>query len=455
MKTIGFYGGAGGVTGANYILEWDGLRVMIDCGLFQGGRFAEQENHKPLPYDPSSIDAVCVTHAHADHIGRLPKLVKDGYKGPIYSTEPTAALARVMLKDAFTIMSHECEYHKDEPLYTESDLRATFDLFQPIPYNTEKKLNDSVSFFLRDSAHILGSAMIEVHADERILVFTGDIGNTPSPLLKTPYPIDSCDYLLMESVYGDRFHEPTVERKMKLERMIEDTVTRQGTLVIPAFALERTQELLAELNELIEHNRIPRIPVYLDSPLAIHATDVYKQFESYFNEEAQKELKHEPDLFNFPGLIRTLTREESQTINTAPSPKIIIAGNPHGYGSRIAHHFLHTLSDPNNTILFVGYARVSSLGRQLVDGAHEVRIFDKTISVRAQIAHISGYSSHADQTQLKNFVAGIHKPIQNIFVTMGDPSSSKTLAGVIRDEIGIHATVPNMGDVVELSEGLA
>ncbi|MBI4599443.1 MBL fold metallo-hydrolase [Candidatus Uhrbacteria bacterium] len=450
MNTIGFYGGAGGVTGANYVFEWNGLRVMIDCGLFQGGRFAEQENHKPFAYDPRSIDAICITHAHADHIGRLPKLIKDGYAGPIYSTEPTAALARVMLKDAFTIMSHECEYHKDEPLYTENDMRAVFDRFAPLPYNTEKKLNDSVSFFLRDSAHILGSAMIEFHADDRILVFTGDIGNMPSPLLKAPYRIDFCDYLLMESVYGDRSHESTGERKLKLERIIEDTATRRGTLIIPVFALERTQELLAELNELVEHNRIPRIPVYLDSPLAIHATEVYKQFESYFNDEAQKELRHESDLFHFPGLIQTLTRDESQTINAVPSPKIIMAGNPHGYGSRIAHHFIRALPDPNNTVLFVGYARVSSLGRRLVDGAREVKIFDKTIPVRAQIAHISGYSSHADQTQLKNFVAGIQKPIKNVFVTMGERSSSETLAGVIQDEIGIHASVPKMGDVIEL-----
>jgi metallo-beta-lactamase family protein len=450
MKTIGFYGGAGGVTGANYIFEWDGLRIMVDCGLFQGGRFAENENHKPFAYDPSSIDAVCITHAHADHIGRLPKLVKDGYSGPIYSTEPTAALARVMLKDAFTIMRHECEYHKDEPLYTESDLDAALNLFTPLPYNTEKKLNDSVSFFLRDSAHILGSAMIELHADDKIIVFTGDIGNIPTPLLKKPFTIEFCDYLLMESVYGDRFHEQSAERKLKLERLIEDTVTRKGALIIPAFALERTQELLAELNELVEHNRIPRIPVYLDSPLAIRATDVYKKFQGYFNEEAQKEIAHEHDLFNFPGLIRTLTREESQTINTAPSPKIIIAGNPHGYGSRIAHHFLHTLSDPNNTILFVGYARVSSLGRRLVEGAREVKIFDNYVPVRAQIAHISGYSSHADQAQLKNFVTGIKKPIKNVFVTMGEQSSSETLARVIQDEVGIHATVPALGSVVEL-----
>lgn len=450
MKTIGFYGGAGGVTGANYILDWNGLRVMIDCGLFQGGRFAEAENHKPFAYDPKKIDAVCITHAHADHIGRLPKLIKEGFTGPIYATEPTAALAGVMLKDAFKIMSHECEYHQDEPLYTEKDMRAVSDHFQPLPYNTEKKLNDSVSFFLRDSAHILGSAMIEMHADDRILVFTGDIGNTPSPLLKTPYPIECCDYLLMESVYGDRFHEPAPERKLKLERIIEDTSARGGTLIIPAFALERTQELLVELNELIEHNRIPRIPVYLDSPLAIHATDVYKQFESYFNDDAQKELAHEPDLFRFPGLVRTLSREESQTINSAASPKIIIAGNPHGDGSRIAHHFIRALPDPKNTVLFVGYARVSSMGRSLTEGAREVSIFGKRIPVRAQIAHISGYSSHADQAQLKKFVTGIAKPIRNVFVTMGEQSSSQALAGVIQDEIGIHATVPKMGDVIEL-----
>lgn len=450
MASIGFYGGTGGVTGANYLLDTGSCRIMVDCGLFQGWRFAEEENHKPFPYDPSSIDVVCVTHAHADHIGRLPKLVRDGFRGIIYATEPSAALMRVMLNDAYTIMKHECEWHSDTPLYEKNDLEQTFKLITPVRYDTALSLPGGCSMVFHDTAHILGSAMIEVRVDDRIVVFTGDLGNTPSPLLKTIYPLEYCDYLIMESVYGNRFHEPTSERAMKLERMIEDTVTRGGTLIIPAFALERTQELLAQLNELIEHNRIPRVPVYLDSPLAINATDAYRHFTHYFNEAAQRELEHDKDIFNFPGLILTRTREESQTINTAPSPKIIIAGNPHGYGSRIIHHFQRVLPDPNSMVLFVGYARVSSLGRKLVDGARDVMLFRESTPVRARIEHISGYSAHADQAQLTAFVTNIHKPIKQVFVTMGEQDASQTLATVLRDTVGVHATVPALGDVIEL-----
>lgn len=451
MRTIGFYGGAGGVTGANYVLKWDSCTLMIDCGLFQGWRFAEEENHKPFPYAPASIDMVCVTHAHADHIGRLPKLIKDGFKGTIYTTPPTAALMRVMLADAHKIMRQECERHGDEPLYSEQDLIKTFEHVAPLEYNKKLALPNECELYFRDSAHILGSAMIELRAENEIIVFTGDLGNTPTPLLKTIYPIEYCDYLIMESVYGNRLHEGTNERKLKLERVIEDTVTRKGTLIIPTFALERTQALLSELNELVEHNRIPRIPIYLDSPLAINATAVYKEFRPYFNDEAQKELGHDKDLFDFPGLVMTPRREDSQKINSAPSPKIIIAGNPHGYGSRIAHHLIRALPDPNSAVLFVGYARVSSMGRHLMDGAKELSIFGNTVPVRCQIMHISGYSAHADQGQLKNFVAAINKPIKNIFVAMGEPSASQALATVLQDEVGVHATVPKLGDVVELT----
>lgn len=393
----------------------------------------------------------CITHAHADHIGRLPKLVKDGFAGKIYATPPTAALMRVMLADAHKIMRQECERHGDKPLYSEQDLIKTFEHVIPLEYDKKLKLPKGCELYFRDSAHILGSAMIEIRIADEIIIFTGDLGNTPTPLLKTIYPVEYCDYLIMESVYGDRLHEETNERKLKLERVIEDTVSRKGTLIIPTFALERTQALLSELNELVEHNRIPRIPIYLDSPLAINATAVYKEFRSYFNEEAQKELGSDNDLFDFPGLVMTTTREDSQKINAVPSPKIVMAGNPHGYGSRIAHHLIRTLPDPNSTVLFVGYARVSSMGRHLMDGAKELTIHGNTIPVRAQIAHISGYSAHADQEQLKNFVTAINKPIKNIFVAMGELSASQTLATILQDEVGVHATVPKLGDVITLN----
>ncbi|MBI4272871.1 MBL fold metallo-hydrolase [Candidatus Uhrbacteria bacterium] len=447
---IYFYGGAGGVTGANYILEIGNYRIMIDCGLFQGSRFAEEQNHEKFGFDASGVQTLFVTHAHVDHVGRIPKLYKEGFRGTIISTPPTRDLAEVMLTDAIKIMEHEVEDRGGTPLYTREDLNASLKLFTPVPYNKEIPLPGGVSVFLRDSAHILGSAMIEIHTENSKIVFTGDLGNTPAPLLNDIYPLEEVDYLSMESVYGNRFHESLATRKLTLERLIEDTVTTGGSIIIPAFALERSQALLSELNELVENHRIPRIPVFVDSPLAINATEVYKKYGSYFNEESQFAIKKGDDLFKFPGLTFTPTREASQKINDVKGQKIIIAGNPHGYGSRIMYHFLRYLPDPHSTIIFIGFPRVSSIGRRLMDGEKEVKIHGRMIPARARITNISSYSSHADQTQLKNFVARLKKPVKQIFVTMGEEEGSRIFARLIRDELGLQATVPKIGDVVEL-----
>lgn len=450
ISKLYFHGGAGGVTGANYILEIGDYRLMVDCGLFQGGHFAEQQNHEPFSYDPASVHALFVTHSHIDHIGRVPKLYHDGFRGVIYSTPPTADLAQVMLEDALKIMEHEVENNGGERLYSREDFTEALKLFQPVDYNTEIRLPGGASAILRNSAHILGSAMIEIQTNEYKIVFTGDLGNTPAPLLNDIYPLEETDYLSMESVYGNRFHEASQERHLILERVIEDTITKGGAIIIPAFALERTQALLSELNELIEHNRIPRIPVFLDSPLAINATEVYKKYRTYFNPESQFAMQNGDDIFQFPGLVMTPTREASQKINKIEKSKIIIAGNPHGYGSRIMYHFARYLPDANSTVLFVGFPRISSVGRQLTDGAQTVNIQGRQTPVRATIVNISSYSAHADQPQLKNFVARLKKPVKMVFATMGEETSAETLAHLIRDELGINTTVPKIGDVVEL-----
>lgn len=450
MKKLSFFGGTGMVTGACYRLETDDVRILVDCGLIQGGRFAESMNGEPFAFNASELQYVFVTHAHADHIGRLPKLYREGFRGKIISTAPTRDLTEVMLHDSLKMMTREKERHGSGFVFTETELAQTMNLFETHPYNETLRLSPSTRAYLRDSAHILGSAMVEVHSDDMIIVFTGDLGNPPTPFLNEPYPIERCDYMVMESVYGDRFHEDHAERKTILERAIEDAVTAGGTIIIPSFALERTQVMLAELDELITHNRVPRIPVFLDSPLAIKTTEVYKKYEHLFNTQAQRIIKSGDDFFNFPGLRFTPSREDSQAINNVPPPKIIMAGNPHGYGSRIAYHFIRCLPDPRSTILFVGYPRISSLGRALMDNAREVEIFNKRIPVRAKILNISGYSAHADQRQLKSFVASIKKPIGNIFVAMGERQSSETLARVLRDEVGVHTTVPKLGDVIDL-----
>ncbi len=450
MARLHFYGGAGGVTGACYLLETAEKKILIDCGLFQGGRFAEKQNHEPFPFHPSEIDVLCVTHAHTDHTGRIPKLYKDGFRGMIISTPPTRDLAEVMFTDTLKIMKHELEQYGDDHLFGEADVHGALSLFKTYPYHEPIALGKNLTVFLRESAHILGAAMIDISFDDQRIVLTGDLGNTPAPLLGSIYPLDSTDYLLIESVYGNRFHEATDTKKLDLERMIEDTVTRGGTIIIPAFAMERVQALLSDLNELIEHNRIPRIPIFVDSPLAIAATRVYKKYERYLSKEANDIISSGDDLFTFPGLTLTPTREDSKSINDVHGPKIILTGNPHGYGSRIAYHFLRYLPDPNSMVVFAGYARVSSLGRALVDGAKEVMVQNKLIPVRAHIQIINGYSAHADQNQLKAFVTHIKKPIKKVFVTMGDPQAADTLKQIIRDELGIDASAPNLGDVVEL-----
>ncbi|MDO8571477.1 MAG: MBL fold metallo-hydrolase [bacterium] len=450
MARLHFYGGAGGVTGACYLLETVGKKILIDCGLFQGGRFTEKQNHDPFPFNPSEIDVLCVTHAHTDHTGRIPKLYKDGFRGMIISTPPTRDLAEVMFNDTLKIMKHELEQYGDDHLFSENDVQGALSLFKTYPYHEPITLEEKCTVTLRESAHILGSAMVDIEYNDTRIVFTGDLGNTPAPLLGDIFPVDTTDYLLIDSVYGNRLHEGSATRTLELERTIENTVTHGGTIIIPAFALERIQALLSDLNELVEHNRIPRIPIFVDSPLAIAATRVYKKYENYFSQEVKGMITSGDDIFRFPGLTLTPTREDSKKINEVQGPKIILAGNPHGYGSRIAYHFKRYLPDPNSTVIFAGYARVSSLGRKLVDGAKEVSILGQRTPVHAKILTISGYSAHADQKQLTSFVAHIAKPIKKVFVTMGDPAAAEHLKQLIRDELGIDATTPSLGDVIEL-----
>ncbi len=450
MNAIHFFGGAGSVTGSCYLLELGTTKLLVDCGLFQGDRFMEEKNTVAFPFDPISLDAVFVTHAHADHIGRIPKLYREGFRGRIIATQPTCDLAKIMFADALKVMGYEKEESGADPIYTEEDIAGAVRLFEPHPYNEPIRINGAVEVTLRDSAHILGSAMIEVHFGAKTIVLTGDLGNPPTPLLGEPYLLQHTDYLVMESVYGDRDHENRADRKLILERLIENTYSAGGTILIPAFALERTQEMLADINELVENNRVPAMPVFVDSPLAIRATEVYMQNKDFFNPEAQRIMKTGDDLFAFPGLRFTPSREESKEINLVKGSKIIIAGNPHGDGSRIAYHFLRYLSDPNSTVLFVGFQRPGSMGRHIADGAPEVMIHGQCIAVNAHVEQLYSYSAHADHTQLKQFVAEIHKPIKKIFVAMGEPDVATHFAQEIRDEYGLDAIAPSFGDVVSL-----
>ncbi len=444
-----FYGGMGEVTGANYCLESDGMKIMIDCGLHQGGHYAEKKNFEPFPFRPEEIAAVFITHSHLDHIGLLPKLVKNGFKGVIYSTAATKDFARLMLTDSEHILGNEAAREGKPPLYTGEDIDLLMTFWRGIDYHETVAIGGyKVTFF--DAGHILGSAIINVEAEGKTVVFSGDLGNFPAPIIRPTEMMSGADYCLVESAYGDRVHEDMDRRKDLLEDVVEDTVKAGGTLLIPAFAMERTQELLYHLHQLFEEGRIPRVPVFIDSPLAIKLTEVYKKHENYFNTETENIIKKGDDILSFPGMHFTLTTDQSKAINNVPAPKIIIAGSGMSNGGRILHHELRYFPDPKSTILFVGYQAAGTLGREIQDGAAEVKIFGETVPVRCKKTAIHGYSAHADQPRLLEWVGAMKSTLKKVFVVQGDPSSSEVLAGKIRDEFAVAAEVPQPEEEVEL-----
>lgn len=446
-----FTGGAGQVTGSCYLLEEGGGKILIDCGLNQGDKFSEEENYESFGFKPSEIDAVFVTHSHIDHIGRIPKLVKEGFKGTIYSTAPTKDEAYELLLDARHLMEKEIPQGKPM-LYEISDIDDARDHWKTLHYHQLFKIKD-FEIELYNSGHVLGSASVKVTAGGKSVVFSGDLGNIPAPLVKDTEYIPKADYALVESTYGNRVHESVLERKSILEDLIEDTFKSKGTLMIPAFAMERTQELLFELNDLVENKRIPRVPIFIDSPLAIKLTEVYQKYtgdKEFFDTEALMLMKNGGDIFNFPGLRFTLTKEESKEINQVLPPKIIIAGSGMSNGGRILHHEIRYLPDEKSTLLIVGYQSAGTLGRRILDGAKSVRIMGQDVAVRCRTKAIGGYSAHADQPLLLKWVGSMKDGIKKVFVVQGEPDQSQPLADKIRDDFAVDAIVPEKGQVFEL-----
>ncbi|MES2087788.1 MAG: MBL fold metallo-hydrolase [Patescibacteria group bacterium] len=463
---LSFFGGVGSVTGANFLLEVGGspdaeavrgadqkhrLKILVDCGMVQGSNFADEENQSSFPYEPSSIDFLLVTHAHIDHIGRIPKLVRDGFRGKIYSTPETHAITELMFNDALKLIEEECRRKGTLPLYEQKDVSAALRLWGNIPYHQNFSLSENVSVYLKDAGHILGSSMYEISflneaGEKRKIVFTGDLGNTPTPILRDTETITDADYMVMESVYGDRNHEDQTSRRRHLKDIITESVQRKGTLIIPIFSLEKTQVLLYEFHELEEAHEIPIVPVYLDSPLAIEVTKVYQSMKENWNVAAMAEH----DIFKFPRLKYTPHSEESKAILHAPAPKIILAGSGMSHGGRILHHEVNYLPGAENTILFVGYQAAGSLGRIIQDGAREVHINGQKIAVRAHVENISGYSSHKDSDHLIEFAANTAQTVKKVFVVMGEPKSANFLVQRLRDYAGISAIHPEQGETVEL-----
>lgn len=447
-----FYGGAGSVTGSNFMLRTPELSMLIDCGMIQGSEEEEAKNWEDFPYDPATVDVLLVTHAHADHIGRIPKLVRDGFRGRIYSTDATMDLARVMFGDALAIAHFEEKKTGQKHYFDEADVERALSLWEPVPYHTEKDIGGGVQIFLRDAGHILGSAIIEVSRGGRKIAFTGDLGNSPTPLLRPTEFVTDANYLLMESVYGDRDHADTSSRTEMLKRFITNTYKKGGTLVIPAFSIERTQIMLYELNEMVEAGEVPTMPVYLDSPLAIEVTDIYKQYKKYFNEEVREDIAGGDEIFRFPGLKMSHTRSDSQSINREKGPKIVIAGSGMSEGGRILYHYKEYLGDPKSTILLVGYQPVGGLGHALLNGKKDVTIMHERIRVRANIASLMSYSAHMQSSDLQEFGgrAAESGKLERLFVAMGEPKASLFLVQRLRDYFNIDAIAPEEGQRIEI-----
>lgn len=450
MKSIlGFYGGVGSVTGANFMLDTGQTAILVDCGLVQGSEFAPEINASPFVYNPADIDVLLVTHAHADHIGRIPKLVKDGFAGKIYSTTPTKELAQVMLEDALVVMKYEYEQYGRQLLYEASDIAKALSLWQTVEYNEEFMIDD-IAVHYEDAGHILGSGSVHLKRGENKIVFSGDIGNVPQPLLNSPAIPTGYQYLVMESVYGDRKHEQVAERSALLASYILDTIKNHGTLIIPAFSLERTQAMLLEINNLVEQKIIPSIPVFLDSPLAIKVTGIYRRHKNYLKDEVREQISNGDDIFDFAGLKFTETIKDSHEIDQVKGAKVIIAGSGMSHGGRIRRHEQNYLDDPKTTVLLVGYQSVGSLGRLLQDGAKKIEIDGEPIKVKAKIARIAGFSGHADRDQLLEYVANGADIKSQIFVAMGEERSSLFLVQRLRDYLGVKAVAPTENEEVEI-----
>jgi metallo-beta-lactamase family protein len=448
---IKFCGAAREVTGSCHLLSTKTGKILVDCGMFQGSNFNEGKNHDKFPFDPAEIKAVLVTHAHLDHIGRIPKLVKEGFTGPIFMIDATVELARLIWEDAHKIMVEDHEKYGTPILYELSDVAAAKSQSKAVEYHEEMEILPGVKATWKDAGHIFGSAFIEISVERKRIIFSGDIGNENVPILKDTEPAGEADLLICESTYGDRQHESIDTRRSIILNLIKDGVKRGGAVMIPSFALERTQELLYELNLLSEHDHtLPKVPIFLDSPLAVDATKVYNRYPQYFDEEAAKLHLSGDDFFNFPNLDVSYTREESKSINNVRNPKIIIAGAGMMNGGRIIHHALRYLSDPNSTLIIVGYQAEGTLGRRLYEGSEEVSIFGERIKVRCAITAIGALSAHGDQTKLLKWVGEAKKLPKKVYCVHGEPHAATELAHRLEEKFKIEAFVAEYEQEIEV-----
>lgn len=473
---ITFLGAAKKVTGSNFLVEGAGRTFIVDCGMYQGRAKDEEMNFDEFAYDPRKIDFMLLTHAHIDHSGRIPKLYNDGYRNPIYATKATCDLCKIMLPDSGHIQEMETEWRNKKriregktelkPLYTAEEALKSTELFVPVKYSEIIDVSENITVRFNDAGHMLGSAMIEIWITENGItekaVFSGDIGNNDIPLLSSPTMIESADYLIMESTYGNRLHMKNENKAKIFLDIVSSTIIHGGNVVIPSFAVGRTQEILYELNKIKDgtddpefinkYNVLMRTPVYVDSPLAISATEIFKQNEDLFDYDVRQEIERGDNPLEFDGLKFTRTADESRSLNESGEPCIIISASGMCDVGRIKHHLKHNLWNPKSTILFVGYQAPGTLGRAIVDGAKKVKIFGEEIAVNARVEYIEGYSGHADQEWLLNFVYSFFKKPKQIILIHGEEDSQNILKQKIEDTTGINVTIPSLGEKYELKD---
>ena len=474
---ITFLGAAKTVTGSNFLVEAAGKKFLVDCGMYQGKAAQEMENSEDFLFDPEEIDFVLLTHAHIDHSGRIPKLYNEGYRGPIYAQKATVDLCSIMLPDSGHIQETEGEWKNRKriragleplpPLYTAEEAAACLEIFKPVEYDQIVDVAENIQVRFNNAGHMLGSAIIEIWVTEngkqQKIVFTGDIGNNDIPLLDSPTMIESADYLVMESTYGSRLHMRNDDKAELFLNIVSETLDNGGRVIIPSFAVGRTQEILYEIDKIKEthkddkefqrkYEQLMKTPVFVDSPLAISATEIFKKNTYLFEEEIQEKLKNGDHPLDFPGLQFTRTADESKALNEDYYPSIIISASGMCDIGRIKHHLKHNLWNPASTILFVGYQAPGTLGRTIVEGADKVRIFGEEISINARIEYIEGYSGHADQEWLLNFVYSFIDKPKHIFLVHGEEESQEVLKGLIEEKTKIPVTIPGYGEKYEVAD---
>ena len=467
MASIEFWGGVGTVTGSKYLVVTDKARVLVDCGLFQGLKDLRERNWQDPPFDPHSLNAVLITHAHIDHTGYLPRLVQQGFRGPVYCSRGTADLLKILLPDAGRLQEEDADYrnrhnltkHKPAlPLYTEKDAYAALELVKPLPNdgNTFEPA-PGVRASFRIAGHILGSSLVLLELDGagadgkgRRVLFSGDLGHYDQPIIRDPVPPPSCDYLLVESTYGDRLHDPE-DPKIALARIINDAAQRQAPVLIPAFAVGRTQEIVYLIRELEDEKAIPVLPVAVDSPMAAATTQAYANRKEEQDEEYASILTQQRHPLRTHSMTTASSREESKKLNDAKGARVIISASGMMTGGRVLHHAIRLVPDPDATVVFVGYQAAGTLGRRIQDGEHDVKILGQWVPVRCRTAKIGGFSAHADWAEVLRWLAGMQGGTpQTTFLTHGEPEAANAMAGHIKDKFGWNVHVPQYGERVQL-----